>query len=633
MIIATAGHVDHGKTLLVKALTGVDTDRLPEEKQRGLTIELGFAYHDLGDGAVTGFIDVPGHERFIRTMVAGVSGIDVVLFIIAADDGPMPQTEEHLAIIDLLGVELGVIALTKTDRVEAARLDQVQAQCRDLLQNTALAAAPIMPVSALTGAGISELRQTLIEVGARAPARNTSGHFRLAVDRSFILKGTGRVVTGTVFSGDIAVNQTAVLVPGAHRVRVRGIHAQNAAAEQTAAGQRAALNLTGDFSGDDIHRGDWVVDEAVAFTTQRLDARLRVLAGESRPLNNRTSVHVHIGAADVTGRVVTFDGQPIAPGKAGDVHLLLERPIHTVRHDRLVIRDQSARRTIGGGLVIDPLPDVRGRNREERLAYYGALSQGNPVELIKQAVLASPRGLDIAHLAQTCNWSLDFTQARVTQAGALSQIINNRQLAFTSERWQSLQDAVIAALKACHEAAPASAGATEQEIGEQLRQRLHPALLAALSEHLLQAKQLERAGGVWRLPGHELKRSPADEAMWQRVRPLLDKKDFKVPVVHDVHTQLNINLKLLEAFLQRSVKQGYVIKVSDKRYFLPETMSAFEDIVQQLGVRTAAGFSVADFRDQSGIGRNAVVEILEYFDGAGLTRREGAVRKVIKKSQ
>jgi len=318
VIIATAGHVDHGKTLLVKALTGIDTDRLPEEKQRGLTIELGFAYHDLGDGTITGFIDVPGHERFIRTMVAGVSGIDVVLFIIAADDGPMPQTAEHLAILDLLGVKRGIVALTKTARVSESRVLEVQAQCRRLLAGPSLANIDIIPLSALTGSGVDELRSGLLELSKTLEPRAVKGNFRLAVDRSFVLKGAGRVVTGTVFSGQVASGDAVYHVPDGGELRVRGIHAQNREAEHAVCGQRTALNLVGAGLRDaELRRGDWIVGTGARFSTRRLETMIRVLPGDSRSLRNRTPVHVHIGAADVTGRVVTFDGNALDPGKPG----------------------------------------------------------------------------------------------------------------------------------------------------------------------------------------------------------------------------------------------------------------------------------------------------------------------------
>ncbi|MEQ8663890.1 MAG: selenocysteine-specific translation elongation factor, partial [Gammaproteobacteria bacterium] len=465
MIVATAGHVDHGKTLLVRALTGVDTDRLPEEKARGLTIDLGFAYRDLGDGRVTGFVDVPGHERFIRTMVAGVSGIDVVLFIIAADDGPMPQTAEHLAILDLLGVTRGVIALTKIDRVDAARVDAVSAACRDLFAPTALAASALVPVSAVTGAGIATLRAELVRLAAMLPPRPTNGNFRLAVDRSFVLKGAGRVVTGTVFSGAVALEDDVFHLPHGSALRVRGIHAQNRAASIAVAGDRCALNLAGSALREaEPGRGDWITGAGCAFTTRRLEALVRVLAGESRALANRSPVHVHLGAADVTARLVTVDGGAIEPGAAGLVQLQLDHPLHAVHGDRLVLRDQTARRTLGGGSVVDPQPEVRGRNRAERLAGLAAMQAGDHDAVLGALLAALPAGLDLARFAASFNLTAAERDALLARAAVV--VIEQTGVArgFLPARMAALEAMIVPALAALHGARPQQAGATSAEL-------------------------------------------------------------------------------------------------------------------------------------------------------------------------
>ncbi len=631
MIVATAGHVDHGKTLLVKALTGVDTDRLPEEKQRGLTIELGFAYHDLGDGSLTGFIDVPGHERFIRTMVAGVSGIDVVLFIIAADDGPMPQTAEHLNILDLLGVSRGVVALTKIDRVSEARLAEVSEQVRALLAATPLAAAPLVPVSALEGRGIETLRETLSALGASVPRRPDDGNFRLAIDRSFLLKGAGRIVTGTVFSGRVAHNDTVHHVPHGGELRVRGIHAQNREADSASAGQRTALNLVGaGLRETELRRGDWIVGSGAALATRRLDAEIRVLSSEGRALRNRTPVHVHIGAADVTGRLVTFDGKAIEPGQLGLTQLMLDRDLHAVYGDRIVLRDQSARRTLAGGTVLDPLPDIRGRGRRERAAYLAAMHNDDVAAALNAALIALDDGVDLARFARTRN--LRASEAEALYARIPMVVINSAEhaLGFEPARWETLKAQLSPALAACHAQAPERAGATEAEIARQLEPRPKPALLTLLLNELLAVGAIERDGAVLRLPGHAARRAPADEALWQRVRPLLDCADLKTPVVHDMLEPLGMAFKPLEAFLIRSAQEGYLVRISAKRYLLPASMVRLEAMVHELARSQPDGvFSVADFRNHSGIGRNAVVEILEYFDRVGVTRRHGQVRKVI----
>ena len=627
MIIASAGHVDHGKTLLVKALTGVDTDALPEEKARGLTIELGFAYHDLGDGSATGFIDVPGHERFVRTMVAGVSGIDVVMFVIAADDGPMPQTAEHLAILELLGVSRGVVALSKVDRVSAARVAEVTTMIRALLAPTALRACPIVPVSALHGIGVEALRAELLSLQRALPPRAVHGNFRLAVDRSFLLKGAGRVVTGTVFSGRIAVGEPLWHVPHGGELRVRGMHVHNREATAASAGQRCALNVSGAGLRDvEIHRGDWMVAEGVIAATRRLDVEVRVLADEPRALANRTPVHVHVGAADVTARLVTQDGQAIAPGATALAQLMLDRPLHTLRGDRLVLRDQSARRTVGGGVVIDPLPDMRGRTREERRGYLAAMALPDARSALPAALAALPGGLDLEVFARS--WNLNDGERTSLLAEPTLKLCASSALAITVVRWQALEGVVVAALHAEHNAHPERLGIGARELEKALRLRLLRGVFEAVLEALVDDGRVVRDGAVLRLPQHSARRTAADDALWKRLQPLLERDSLKAPVVHDLASALNLNHSLLEAFLLRAAKQGLVVKVSAKRYFLPQAMTRCEQLVRDL-TQAGAKFSAADFRDRAGVGRNAVIEILEYFDRIGLTHRSGDLRTLL----
>lgn len=631
MIVATAGHVDHGKTLLVKALTGVDTDRLPEEKSRGLTIELGFAYRDLGDGEVAGFIDVPGHERFIRTMVAGVSGIDVVLFVIAADDGPMPQTEEHLAILDLLGVSHGVVALTKVDRVDASRVEEVGEAIRALVAGTRLEGMPVLPVSALTGEGVDALRDALLETRLGVAERPVAGNFRLAVDRSFVLKGAGRIVTGTVFTGEVRLGDAVHVVPSGGELRVRGIHAQNTESEHARAGQRCALNVAGaSLRQHEIRRGEWVTGADAAFATNRFDARIEVLASESRPLRNRTPVHVHVGAADVTGRIVTLDGKSIAPGAHGLAHVLLDRPIGAVRGDRAILRDQSARRTLGGAEVLDPLPAVRGRTRSQRRAQLDAMAEAAPGAALAGALEQVEGGVDLARFARA--WNLTAAEAAALYDEAALRRVETEAgpVGLQPAAWDALGPALLAALEAHHRDQPQSLGCAEAALLAALPVRVAPGVGEAALEALVAAGEAVRDGGLVRLPAHEVKRSPQDEAMWAKVRPLLDRADLKVPVVHDMLERLRLTQPALEAFLARAAGQGDVVKISAKRYFLPATVATLAGFVRELaGAHPDGVFTAAEYRDKAGIGRNAVIEILEYFDRVGFTRRHGQVRIIL----
>ena len=408
MIIGTAGHIDHGKTSLVKALTGIDADRLKEEKERGITVDLGFAYRALPSGQVLGFVDVPGHEKLVRNMLAGATGIDHVLLVVAADDGPMPQTREHLSILHLLGLSRGVVALTKADRVTPERLAQAQAEVHTLLQGSSLQDAPVLPVSSVTGQGIDTLVQHLADAAAQAAtqaaaqaAANTgaapaqaSGQFRLAIDRSFTLAGIGTVLTGTAVAGQVAVGDKLVLSPKGTEVRVRGLHAHNLAASTGYQGQRLALNVSG-VEKTDVRRGDWLLATSLHAPTSRLDVRLQLLASEAKALAHYTPVHVHLGAEDVGARVLLLEGQAVPPGGQAWVQLELDRPVGALYGDRFIVRDQSALRTVGGGVVVDASPPNSRRHRSQRIAALVALHQPSPaVALAATLALEPSTGVD-----------------------------------------------------------------------------------------------------------------------------------------------------------------------------------------------------------------------------------------------
>ncbi|HEY0274457.1 MAG TPA: selenocysteine-specific translation elongation factor, partial [Paenirhodobacter sp.] len=390
MIIGTAGHIDHGKTALVKALTGVDADRLAEEKARGITIDLGFAYVDLGAGRVTGFVDVPGHERLIHTMLAGAGGIDLALIVVAADDGVMPQTREHLAILDLLGIRRGIVALTKADLADATRRAAVTTQIRTALAPTGLAGAAVIAVSSVTGEGIEALRTALIAAEAETALRDGQGPMRLAVDRSFTLSGAGTVVTGMMLTGRVAVDDTVVISPTGLTARVRGIHAQNRKAVEGLAGQRCALNLTGEgITKEAIHRGNVVVAPGLHAPTERIDADLTLLSSVPKPLGSWFPARLHSHAVEVGARIVPL-ADPIAPGASGPVQLVLDHPIAAAVGDRFILRDTSASRTIGGGRFLDLRPPARKRRTPERLALIEAARIEDPAQALAAQVAIAP---------------------------------------------------------------------------------------------------------------------------------------------------------------------------------------------------------------------------------------------------
>lgn len=632
MIIATAGHIDHGKTRLVHALTGVDTDRLPEEKARGMTIDLGFAYHALGSGERLGFVDVPGHEKFIRNMVAGVTAIDFALLVVAVDDGPMPQTEEHLAILDLVGVERGAVALSKVDRVEPERVAAVAEQVRALLAPTTLDGAPLFPVSAETGTGIAELKAYLEAAAAGIGRRTESGNFRLAIDRCFTVAGAGLVVTGTVFSGAAKTGEQLVLSPQGAPVRVRAIHAQNRSAAAGHAGERVALNLAASgLEKSAVHRGDWVVAEPAHAPTRRLDAEIRVLASEARPLAHWTPVHVHLGAADVTGRIAVLEERAIAPGKRALAQLVLEREIGAAHGDRLVLRDQTARRTIAGGRVIDSFPPARGRGRPERLRQLQAMRAASAGEALAALLEGAPNGVPLDPFRRS--WNLTPDEARsLTRSLALAEVGSGPEtVALAAAHWQQLGAMLRQALARWHERQPERVGPSALELRRALPRTVPAVVFEAALAALLESGEISQRGSFLLLPSHRAQPTEKEAALWRRIEPILESGGLRPPRTREVAEELQLDLKALESFLGRAQQLGLLVKVTANRSFLPETVRALAEIAERLAAESEDGlFDARAFRDRSDIGRNLTIEVLEYFDRVGFTRRSHDQRRILR---
>jgi len=636
MIVATSGHIDHGKTALVKALTGVDTDRLPEEKRRGISIDLGYAYTPAGDAEggpeILGFVDVPGHERFVRNMLAGVTGIDYALLVVAADDGPMPQTEEHLAILDLLGIRRGAVALTKIDRVEPARVREVAELMEVLLDGTALEGAPVFPVSSITGEGVPALRDHLNAVARALGDRPSRGHFRLAVDRRFTVPGAGLVVTGTVFSGSVAVDDRLIVSPKGLPVRVRGIHAQNRESAGGHIGQRCALNIVGpDLDRDAVHRGDWVVAEPAHAPTARMDARIRLLRSEPRPLSHWTPVHLHLGAVDVGARVAVLGGRQIAPGETAPVQLVLDRPVGALRDDRLILRDQSAMRTMAGGRVIDPFAPARGRSRPERLDIVAAMEIDDPAAALEALLGRMPGGVDLARFALARNLTEAETEALWKKAAMVRVGRAGAETGVSAGRWQAMTEAVLAALRAWHARNRDRFGPAENALRLALDPPPPPALFAELIAALAARGTVAAANRQVRLPDHRAEMADRDRKLWERVRPVLEQGGLQPPAVHDMAGEFGLDPDALFAFLRRAAAQGLAVHIGRNRFLLPHAVRALGAIAEELARKTEGGMiTAADFRDASGIGRNLAIEVLEHFDRAGLTRRVGDARRMVK---
>ena len=625
MIIGTAGHIDHGKTALLKALTGQEGDRRREERLRGITIDLGYLYASLGESDLTGFIDVPGHERFVHNMLAGACGVDCVLLVIAADDGVMPQTREHLAIVELLGLRRALVALTKIDRVEAPRVAEVRQQVEALLQAGPLAGAPIFPVSSITGEGIDALRAALIAQAADVRARSEDGHFRLAIDRTFSVTGAGVVVTGTAFAGRVQVGDELALSPAGRTVRVRGLHAQNQAAQEAHAGQRVALNLAGDrLAVEQINRGDWLLNPELQAPTRRIDIEFTLLPGEARELRHWTPVHIHLGAQDVTGRIALLEGECLAPGGHVHAQLLLNAPAHAVHGDRVVLRDQSAQRTLGGGRVLDPFAPPRNRHRQARLAVLRALS-GETLEDILPALLPSAiNGLEPASLER------QFNRPRQTWRLPEEAVEINTRLGprlFDRGTWDYLEQSLIAALQRFHETQPDELGPDRDRLRRYALPQLERPVYLALLEQALAAGKIEASGPWLHLPGHRVRLSEEEEALKARLWPLLESARFNPPWVRDLAGALDIEEDRVRHLLRKLSRIGELQQVVKDLFYPDSTIRQLAnqilDMERQAGVIRAAAF-----RDQIQLGRKRSIQLLEHFDRIGLTRRFGNERKI-----
>lgn len=634
MILATAGHIDHGKTALVRALTGVDADRLPEEKRRGLTIDLGFAYATLPDGTELGFVDVPGHERFLPNMLAGVLSIDRVLLIVAADDGPRPQTLEHLDVLDLIGVAEVTGVVTKIDRVDAARREAVIAEVAALLAAAGYAGSPILAVSSRTGEGVAALAAHLAERAAASDAvravRPAEGRFRLAIDRVFSLPGIGIVATGTVAAGAVAPGDRLMLTPRGVEVRVRGVHAQNRPVERAVAGERCALNIVGSFpEGGEPGRGDWLAAPELHAPTARIDMVLRMSRAAPVPLKSGLPVHVHLGTEDRVGRVAVLGASQLAAGGDGFVQLDLDRPIGALWGDRVVLRDHGALHTLAGGRVVDPFAARRGRARPERLAALAALRKADAGTAL-EALLDLHGTVALAPFALARNMTPAQAEA-LAAAGGFARLGDARDpLAATAAHLAALAARLMEALAELHRAEPDALGAPRPVLLRRLRGAApEPALDAALAAAIGDGR-IVRDGAVLRLPAHQPRLSREDERLWRRVEPLLAVADLRPPRVREIAEAVGLDPEAAARLMKRFERFGRVASVAGNRYFLPETVARLAGIARELADGDPAGvFTAAAFKDRSGVGRNLTIEILEYLDRIGVTRRVGDARIVL----
>ncbi len=630
MIVATAGHVDHGKTELVKALTGTDTDRLPEEKARGLSIDLGFAYQTLPDQTPLGFVDVPGHEKFIRNMLAGVGGIDLGLLVVAADDGVMPQTREHFAILDLLGIDRCVVAITKIDRVDDYRILEVQDQVETLLAVAGRIDSPMYPVCAPENLGLDALKAALQEQAHRAKGHDTAGCFRMAIDRVFTLKGVGLIVTGMVFAGTTTIGDSLVVSADGSPVRVRGIRAHGDVSDRARAGERCAINIAGrGISQDSVRRGDWLMHSNLHAPTRRIDVDLRVLDAEAKALKHWTPTHLHIGADHLAARVAILSGGSIAAGDRGLAQLVLERDAFVVHGDRFVLRDQSARRTIAGGHVIDPFSPKRGRSRPNRIAALQAMNRQDPSDALNALAELSEVGVPLTAFAISFNLPAARIDALV-EALSLQRVERQaEQWVFNAVRWQRLLERIEQAVEDFHDTSPDLAGASLKDIQLALKPHVETPVLETAVDALAKENRLGRRGARLHSPAHEIRVSEQDRQLWTQASVLLAPQSGSPMSLHQAAEALQVELKVLETSLKHAVQYGEMVSLAKNRYAPTSYVAKLGSAAESLAGNTADGyFTVVEYCEQTRTGRNFAIDLLEYFDRLGFTQRSGNKRLI-----
>jgi selenocysteine-specific elongation factor len=617
MIIGTAGHIDHGKTSLVRALTGVDTDRLKEEKARGISIELGYAYTPLADGEVLGFVDVPGHERLVHTMVAGVGGIDYALLVVAADDGVMPQTREHLAILELLGITHGAVALTKIDRVDDARIREVKAQIDALLAPTALSKVPLFPLTAiaLEDSGVAALRAHLHATAANWPKHPEDGLFRLGVDRVFTLPGRGTVATGTARAGRVQVGDTLAVMPAGIEVRVRSVHAQNRDTGFGRAGQRCALNLVG-IERTALARGDWLADPRALMPSTRFDVHLRRLA-DGRVLANRAPLHIHIGTAHRVAHVVYLEGNQLNAGASARVQLVFDAPICASPGDAFIARDAQALHTLGGGTVIDPCGPARRRRSPEHLARLDSIERLLAGEGVEPLLRNAPQGIEMRELVRLCGRAPEQivlpAQARIVDAAG-------DRFVFIESQWLALCERTLGALRTFHAQQPDEPGIDRGRLRRMTLPTLADPAWRAVIDDLVQKQAVQRRGHWLHLPEHRITLSDEELELAQKLHAAIAAGRFDPPWVRDLAHAVRVPDDEVRGVLRKSVVRGGVYQIVRDLYYhrdcVRELARMVKDLVNEHGV-----VETTRFRDVIGVGRKRTIQILEFFDRVGYTRR------------
>lgn len=629
IIIGTAGHVDHGKTVLVKKLTGVDTDRLKEEKERGISIELGFAYMKLPGGQTAGIVDVPGHERFIKNMLAGVGGIDLVLLVIAADEGVMPQTREHLEIIQLLQIDKGVIVITKKDLVDDEWLKMVYDDTKEFLSNTVLEKADIIAVSAVTGAGLPELINAVNRIAAGIEERKTTGSARLPVDRVFSVTGFGTVATGTLISGQIQAGESLQIYPGETVSRVRNMHVHGKKVELAESGQRVAVNLSG-IETDDIKRGNVLALPASLKPSHRIDVSFKYLSSAPKALRHRARVRVYLGTAEILGRVILLDREELQQGEHAYVQLQLESPVAAARKDHFVVRSYSPMRTVGGGTIIDPFPNKHKRYRKEIIEALATAEKGSAVDLVEQYLNANAKLHTVTGLTSALGMSkndMAMALTKLTEEGQAAKFAAEGEDYFVSamvlQQWESR---IISALQDYHRKFPLREGYPKEE----LRSRFFSALTAKQFQILLNHfEQNQKISGM----GHSVAIFKYKPLLTKEVEQVIHKLEniyltgkYQPPAWSEATAQTGIKQPAVsQELLNYLLGQDKLVKIAEGIFFHRQVLNKAVSVIKE-HFKQKEELSLGELRDLLQTSRKYALPLLEYTDQEKITRRVGDLR-------
>jgi selenocysteine-specific elongation factor len=638
IIVGTAGHIDHGKTALVKALTGIDADRLEEEKRRGITIDLGFAHMQLpaanGETLQLGFVDVPGHERFVRNMLAGVGGIDLVLLVIAADESIKPQTREHFDILQLLGVERGITVLTKSDAVDAETLDVVRLEVEDFLRGTFLEApkSPIVAVSSLTGAGLEDLKRAIVVAAASVAPRDSQALARLPIDRVFTMKGFGTVVTGTLISGTIHREEEFEVFSTGRRVRVRGVQVHGHPADEAVAGQRTALNLAGS-SVDDLSRGMMLAPPATFTPTRTVDVHLRLLPSAPRALKDRARVHFHAHATETIGEIVfqrsislNPQGSKVPPGAAAFARIRLPEPALLLPGDRFIIRQFSPVITIGGGTVLDATPIPKFKQGIVDGLLRAALSGDAETMLMIRIARRWYRGLTMAQAVAETGWRKEVIQSHLTELIARGIILRFGDLLFHSTTMSALRQLIPETLSFFHKENPLVPGMGKEILREKFT--LTPEVFAAVLDALVRDRKIEISGDLVRLPGHGVVMKDEETESKKKIEDAFAAAGLKVPALHEVLAGLKVDKARAQKIVTLLLRDKILIKISDELVFHRSTL---EELRRQIAAQKAKSptIDVATFKEMTGVTRKYAIPLLEYLDRERVTKRVGDARQIL----